>query len=188
MAQTLDGKKIAFLLTDGVEQAELTHPWQAVKDAGGTPVLISPKGDTVQGMNGDTEEGDTFDVDVKLADAKPEDYASLVIPGGVVNADHLRTEKAAVAFAKAFFDAHKPVASICHGPWLLIEAGVVDGRTMTSYPSLQTDLRNAGATWVDETVVVDAGLTTSRNPGDLDAFSAKVVEEAAEGQHPEQHA
>ncbi len=180
--QNISGKKVAFLLTDGVEQVELTSPWQAVKDAGGEPVLVAPKSGTLQGFKG-TEKADTFPVDVAADQARVDDYDALVIPGGVVNADHLRAEKAAVDFTRSFFDAQKPVAVICHGPWILIEAGVTDGRSMTSYHTLATDLKNAGAKWVDEEVVVDQGLVTSRNPNDLPAFNAKLVEEIAEGKH-----
>ncbi|WP_341393338.1 type 1 glutamine amidotransferase domain-containing protein [Arthrobacter sp. G119Y2] len=183
----ISGKKVAFLLTDGVEQVELTSPWDAVKDAGGEPTLVSPSTGTIQGFDG-IEKGETFTVDLAVADANAEDYDALVLPGGVVNADFLRVDKDAQNFARAFFEAHKPVASICHGPWLLIEAGVVKGRDMTSYPSLATDLKNAGANWSDEEVVVDQGLVTSRNPGDLPAFNDKLLEEIAEGEHEGQHA
>lgn len=178
----ISGKNVAFLFTDGVEQIEVTSPWQAVQDAGGRPVLVAPGPGPLQGFKG-TDKADTFDVDVVLADADPADYDALVLPGGVINADYLRVESAAVDFARAFFAAHKPVASICHGPWLLIEAGAVDGRRLTSYHTLATDLRNAGAHWVDEEVVVDQGLVTSRSPKDLAAFNAKLLEEIAEGAH-----
>lgn len=183
----ISGKKVAFLLTDGVEQVELTSPWGAVKDAGGEPTLVSLSTGTVQGFDG-VDKGETFTVDLAVADADAGDYDALVLPGGVVNADFLRVDPGAQDFARAFFEAHKPVASICHGPWLLIEAGVVRGRDMTSYPSLATDLKNAGANWSDEEVVVDQGLVTSRNPGDLPAFNAKLVEEISEGLHQGQHA
>ncbi|MET4058664.1 protease I [Arthrobacter sp. UYP6] len=183
----ISGKKVAFLLTDGVEQVELTSPWNAVKDAGGVPTLVSLSTGTVQGFDG-VDKGETFTVDLAVADANASDFDALVLPGGVVNADFLRVDKDAQAFAKAFFAAHKPVAAICHAPWLLIEAGVVNGRDMTSYPSLATDLKNAGANWSDEEVVVDQGLVTSRNPSDLPAFNDKVVEEIAEGEHAGQHA
>ena len=185
--ESIQGRKVAFLLTDGFEQVELTEPWKAVKEAGGTPVLVSPKADTVQGLD-HIDKADTFDVDVRVADADAADYDALVLPGGVVNADDIRVDADSVAFAAAFFAAGKPVASICHAPWILIEAGVVDGRRMTSYPTLRTDLRNAGAEWVDEEVVVDSGFVTSRNPDDLPAFCAKLIEEIAEGEHDEQHA
>jgi protease I len=178
----ISGKKVAFLLTDGVEQVELTSPWNAVKEAGGVPTLVSPKSGRLQGYNG-TEKGQTFAVDLAVAKAKAADFHALVIPGGVVNADHLRVDKDAQAFTRAFFEQHKPVASICHGPWLLIDAGVVSGRNLTSYHTLQTDLKNAGALWTDEQVVVDQGLVTSRSPRDLTAFNAKLLEEIAEGEH-----
>ncbi|MDJ0320243.1 type 1 glutamine amidotransferase domain-containing protein [Pseudarthrobacter sp. PS3-L1] len=179
---TIAGKKVAFLLTDGVEQVELTSPWDAVKAAGGEPVLVSPTRDPLQGFDGD-DKGDTFSVDITAAEANAEDFAALVIPGGVINADHLRADKDAQAFARAFFEQHKPVASICHGPWLLIDAGVISGRRVTSYYTLATDLNNAGASWSDAEVVVDNGLITSRTPDDLGAFNAKLLEEIAEGRH-----
>jgi protease I len=181
----LNGKKIAFLMTDGVEQVEYTGPREAVEQAGATAVLVSPKTDSVQGFN-HVDKGDTFAVELPVAQATAADFDALVLPGGVVNADALRTDQASVAFARDFFAQHKPVASICHAPWTLIEAGVVDGRTMTSWPSLQTDLRNAGATWVDQEVVVDKGFVTSRKPDDIPAFSSKLIEEVAEGAHREQ--
>lgn len=174
----LDGKKVAFLLTDGFEDSELTSPWGAVTDAGAQARLISPADGTVTGKNGHEQK-----VDQDVADADASDFDALVLPGGVVNADHLRMDQDAVAFAKAFFDASKPVSVICHGAWILVEADVVRGRTLTSYPSLRTDLRNAGATWVDQRVAVDHGLVSSRTPDDLPAFNAKTVEEIAEGRH-----
>jgi protease I len=182
MAGKIDGRTIAFLATDGVEQVELTEPWKAVREAGGTPELISLESGEIQGFN-HLDKGDTFPVDHKVADADAGRYDGLVLPGGVANPDFLRADDDATAFVRAFFDAGKPVAAICHGPWTLIDAGVVEGRTLTSWPSLQTDLRNAGATWVDEEVHVDEGLVTSRNPDDLPAFCAKLVEEIAEGVH-----
>jgi protease I len=185
MAGRLDGKTIAFLATDGVEQVEHTKPWEAVREAGGAPELISLEDGEIQGFE-HLDKGDTFSVDRTAAAADAGAYDGLVLPGGVANPDFLRADKAAVAFVRAFFDAGKPVAAICHGPWTLIDAGVVEGRTLTSWPSLQTDLRNAGATWVDEEVHVDSGLVTSRNPDDLPAFCAKLVEEIAEGVHEEQ--
>lgn len=181
------GKKVAFLLTHGVEQVELTSPWNAVKEAGGEPTLVAPASGKIQGFNG-VEKGDTFDVDLTLAEANASDFHALVIPGGVVNADHLRVNKDAQAFARSFFEQHKPVAAICHGPWLLIDAGVVKGRNLTSYHTLATDLRNAGANWSDEEVVVDQGFVTSRKPDDLPAFNDKVLEEIAEGEHAGQTA
>ena len=186
MASTLKGKTVAFLVApEGIEQVELTGPWEAVEQSGATPVLISTQDGTVQAFN-HLDKGDMFPVDVTAAEADPDDYAGLVLPGGVANPDQLRADQDAVAFTKAFFDAGKPVAVICHGPWTLVEADVVRGRTVTSWPSLQTDLRNAGAEWVDEEVVVDSGLVTSRKPDDLPAFNAKAVEEFAEGRHSEQ--
>ncbi|MFI2566115.1 type 1 glutamine amidotransferase domain-containing protein [Paenarthrobacter sp. NPDC018779] len=184
---SIAGKKVAFLLTDGVEQVELTSPWQAVEEAGGEPTLIAPEKGKIQGFNG-VDKGDTFDATLAVADADASDFDALVLPGGVVNADHLRVNKDAQNFTRAFFEQHKPVASICHGPWILIEAGVIKGRNVTSYHTLQTDLRNAGANWSDQEVVVDQGLVTSRNPDDLPAFNSKVVEEISEGQHAGQTA
>jgi protease I len=182
MAGKLEGKTVAFLATDGVEQVELTEPWNAVQDAGGTPELVSLEAGNLQAFN-HLDKGDTFAVDHTAADADASRYDGLVLPGGVANPDFLRADPDAVAFVRAFFDAAKPVAAICHGPWTLIDAGVVKGRTLTSWPSLQTDLRNAGATWVDEEVHVDQGLVTSRKPDDLPAFCGKLVEEIAEGVH-----
>lgn len=179
----LNGKNVAFLLTDGFEDSELTSPWSAVTEAGARAQLVSPADQKVTGKNGHAQ---TVDQTVGQADASA--FDALVLPGGVVNADHLRMDQDAVAFAKAFFEAQKPVAVICHGAWILIEADVVRDRKITSYPSLRTDLRNAGAIWVDEEVVVDEGLVSSRTPDDLPAFNAKTVEEIAEGPHSGQHA
>ncbi|HVU61276.1 MAG TPA: type 1 glutamine amidotransferase domain-containing protein [Mycobacteriales bacterium] len=183
MANELDGKTIAFLVAnEGVEQVELTEPWRAVEAAGGTPKLVAPEAGKAQGFN-HLDKADEFPVDVSAADASAQDYDALVLPGGVANPDQLRTEPAAVAFAKSFFDAGKPVAAICHAPWTLVEADVVRDRKMTSWPSLQTDLRNAGADWVDEQVVVCTGgsnvLISSRKPDDLDAFCREMVDRFA---------
>ena len=181
----LSGKRIAFLATDGVEQVELTDPWQAVKDAGATPELISLKSGKIQGWNHD-KKGKKFKVDKLVHETSAEDYDGLVLPGGVMNPDTLRMYDEAVDFVRDFFKQEKPVASICHGPWMLVEADVVDGRRLTSWPSVKTDIRNAGGNWVDEEVVVDNGLVTSRKPDDLPAFCAKAVEEFAEGRHATQ--
>ena len=181
----LDGKRIAFLATDGVEQIELTEPLKAVRDAGAEVDLISLQKGDFQGFN-HLDKGDTFTADKGVADADAGDYDGLVAPGGVANPDALRMDADAMAFVRAFFDARKPVGAICHAPWILVEAGVVRSRTVTSWPSLQKDLRNAGANWVDKEVVVDAGppaLVTSRRPDDLPAFCARLVEEFAKGRH-----
>jgi len=184
MAQELQGKRIAFLFAEGVEQVELTEPLEAVVDAGADVELISLERGEVQAFN-HLDKGDTFPVDRTVAEATADDYDGLVLPGGVANPDRLRTDEDAVRFARAFFEQDKPVGVICHGPWTLVEAGVLKGRTITSWPSLQTDIRNAGGTWVDERVHVDNGLVSSRRPDDLPAFCAKVVEELAEGRHPQ---
>jgi protease I len=187
MAGELQGKKVAFLATDGVEQIEYTEPRKAIEQAGATAHLVSPKDGEIQGFN-HLDKGDRFPVDVKAADAREADYDGLVLPGGVANPDFLRTDQDAVRFVRSFFDAGKPVASICHGAWTLVEAGVVKGRTLTSWPSIRTDIENAGGTWVDEEVHVDQGLVTSRKPDDLPAFCAKTIEEIAEGVHEGQAA
>ena len=177
----LDGKRIALLATNGFEDDELTRPMEAVRGAGAEVEVISIKDGTIQGQNG-TE----INVDKLVTDVDVSDYNGLLLPGGVANPDKLRMDENAVGFVRKFFAAHKPVAAICHAPWMLIEAGVVDGRTLTSWPSLKTDIKNAGGTWVDEEVVVDEGLVTSRNPGDIPAFNAKAIEEFGEGKHEEQ--
>jgi protease I len=186
MAGKLQDKKIAFLVApEGTEQVELTEPWKAVEDAGGTPELISTDDGEIQAFN-HLDKADTFTVDRTVGDASASDYDGLVLPGGVANPDFLRTDQQAVGFVRRFFEEAKPVGVICHGPWTLVEADVLKGRTITSWPSLQTDIRNAGGTWVDEEVVVDEGLVSSRKPDDLPAFCAKLVEELAEGKHEAQ--
>jgi protease I len=183
MSDQLQGKRIAILVAnEGVEQVELTSPLSALREAGAEVDLLAPEDDSIQAFN-HLDKGDTFTPDKTVGDADPGTYDGLVLPGGVANPDQLRTETDAVQFVRAFFEAGKPVGAICHGPWTLINADVVDGRTLTSWPSLQTDLRNAGAEWVDEEVHVDQGLVSSRKPDDLDAFNAKLVEEFAEGVH-----
>ncbi len=186
MSGELSGKKIAFLATDGVEQVELTQPWEEIKAAGAEVELISLEAGDIQAMNGDINKGDTFKVDKTVDSVKAEDYNGLVLPGGVANPDTLRTNATAVQFVRDFFAQHKPVAAICHAPWMLVEADVVNGRKLTSFPSVKTDLVNAGANWVDQEVVCDEALVTSRTPDDLDAFCAKAIEEFAEGKHEEQ--
>ena len=188
MATTkLDGKRVAILATDGVEQVELTEPRKALEEAGARPELISPKKGKIKAWQHDRW-GDDLKVDVALGDASADDYDALLLPGGVLNPDELRTNEKAVAFVRSFFTAGKPVAAICHGPWLLVEADVVRGRTVTSWPSIRTDLRNAGADWIDREVVVDEGLVTSRKPDDIPAFNRKMIEEIGEGIHEGQRA
>jgi protease I len=183
MASDLNGKKIAFLVAqEGIEEVELTKPWEAVEQAGGEPVLIAPEEGSVQAFN-HLEKSSTFPVDKSLGTAHAQDYDGVVLPGGVANPDQLRTDERATGFLKELFAAGKPVGVICHGPWTLVEADLVRGRKITSWPSLQTDIRNAGGEWVDEEVVVDQGLVSSRKPDDLPAFCAKIVEEFAEGPH-----
>jgi len=183
----LTGKKIAFLATDGYEEDELARPWEAVKAAGATVELVSLKKDDIQGEKGGNKSG-TFTVDKLASEVYADDYDGLVLPGGVGNPDKLRMSPDAIAFVKSFFEQGKPVAAICHGPWMLVEADVVRGRTLTSWPSIRTDIINAGANWVDEPVHVDNGLVTSRKPADLDAFCNKAIEEFAEGHHVKQAA
>jgi protease I len=183
VADKLQGKRIAFLVApEGVEQVELTEPWKAVESEGAKPELVSLEEGEIQAFN-HLDKADTFPVDRTVAEASASDYDGLVLPGGVANPDFLRMDKDAVAFVRAFFEEAKPVGAICHAPWTLVEADVLRGRTITSWPSLQTDIRNAGGTWVDEEVVVDEGLVTSRNPDDLPAFCTKIVEEFCEGKH-----
>jgi len=179
----LDGRVAVLVANEGIEQVELTEPWKALESAGARPELIAPKSGSVQAFN-HLDKADTFPVDRTVSEADPADYIGLVLPGGVANPDALRMDKDAVAFVQAFVAAGKPVAAICHAPWTLVEADVVRGRTLTSWPSLQTDIRNAGGTWVDEEVHNDRGLVTSRRPDDLPAFCAKMIEEFAEGRHP----
>jgi len=183
MSDSLQGKKIAFLTAnEGVEQVELTEPLKAVREAGAETELLAPEAGQVQAFN-HLDKGDTFDAERAVGDADAGEFDGLVLPGGVANPDQLRTKPEALEFIRSFFEAGKPVGVICHGPWTLIDAGVAKGRTLTSWPSLETDLRNAGANWVDEEVHVDQGLVTSRKPDDLEAFNAKIVEEFAEGVH-----
>jgi protease I len=183
----LDGKKVAFLATDGVEQVELEEPWKRVEQEGGTPELVSLESGEIQAFQ-HLDKGDSFQVDRTVQEASEGDYDGLVLPGGVANPDFLRADEQAVAFARSFFEAQKPVAVICHGPWTLVEADVVRDRKITSWPSVRTDLENAGANWVDEEVVVDNGLVSSRRPDDLPAFCDKMAEEICEGRHEEQTA
>ncbi len=178
----LKGKKVAILVTDGFEEAELVEPRNALEGAGANTYIVSPHSGQVKAWNS-TNWGDKFTVDLPLAEAKPDEFDALLLPGGVMNPDKLRMDPKAVAFVKAFFDAGKPVAAICHGPWMLVEANVVRGRKLTSWPSLKTDIRNAGGTWEDAPVVTDHGLVTSRKPADIPAFNAKMIEEFAEGKH-----
>jgi protease I len=179
---SLSGKKVAILTEEGFEQVELTSPKEALTAAGATVHIISPQGGKIKAWNTDNW-GIEIDVDEQLNNVSPDDYDALMLPGGVLNPDKLRQNKSAVAFVSAFLDEGKPVAAICHGPQMLIETGLVSGRNLTSFPSLQTDLKNAGAQWVDEEVVVDNGLVTSRRPDDLPAFNKKMIEEIGEGLH-----
>jgi protease I len=180
MAGNLDGLKVAILVADGFEQVELTEPKEALTSAGAETTIVSPVTGSVQGWHHD-DKADQFKVELALDEARASDFDALLLPGGVKNPDSLRINPRAVEFVKGFFDQHKPVAAICHGPWTLVEADVVSGRTLTSWPSLKTDLRNAGAQWVDAEVVNDYGLVTSRKPDDIPAFNQKMIEEFAEG-------
>lgn len=180
--QQLRGKKVAILVAHGFEQIELTSPKQALEAAGATAQIVSPERKEVKGWKM-TEWGDAFPVDVQLTDARPDDYDALLLPGGVMNPDRLRMDRKAVEFVGHFVGTGKPIAAICHGPWTLIETEGLKGRTVTSYPSIRSDLQNAGASWIDQEVVVDRGLVTSRKPDDLEAFNKKMLEEFAEGRH-----
>ncbi|HUH80882.1 MAG TPA: type 1 glutamine amidotransferase domain-containing protein [Solirubrobacteraceae bacterium] len=183
-AAPLQGKTVAFLTAqEGVEEVELTEPWKAVERAGGSPRLIAPEAGEIQAFR-HLDKSNTYHVDETLAEADPDSYDALVLPGGVANPDQLRTDERAVEFVQRIFSAGKPVGAICHAPWTLVEADLVRGRKITSWPSLKTDIRNAGGEWVDQEVVVDQGLVSSRKPDDLDAFCAKITEEFAEGRHP----
>jgi len=187
MANELQGRRVAILLAPvGTEQAEFTEPKKAVEEAGAEVDVVGLQTGEAQTMNSDVNPGETFVVEKTFSEVSPGDYDALIVPGGTVGADTLRSDEEAVAFVRGFFEQEKPVGVICHGPWTLVEADVVRGRTLTSYPTLQTDIRNAGGEWVDEEVVTDQGLVTSRNPDDLPAFCSKLVEEIAEGKHAEQ--
>lgn len=183
MSTLLLNKRIAILAADGFEQAELEKPMTALEEAGAIVTIVSPANEQIQGMN-HADKGDKFDVDLALDRAKAEDFDALLVPGGLMNPDELRSTPAAVDFVRGFADAGKPIAAICHGPWVLIEAGIVKGRRLTSWPAIQTDIKNAGGEWVDQEVVVDNGLVTSRKPDDIPAFNAKMIEEFSEGHHP----
>jgi protease I len=180
--QRVSGKRVAILATDGVEQVELTEPRKALDDAGAKTVLVSPKNGKIKAWQHD-HWGDELQVDLPLSNARADDFDALLLPGGVMNPDHLRSEPQAVEFVREFFRSGKPIAAICHGPWMLVEAGAVRGRTITSWPSLQTDIKNAGGDWVDREVVTDEGIVTSRKPDDIPAFNRKMIEEFGEGIH-----
>lgn len=186
MSDKLKNKRVAILATDGVEQVELIEPKRALEDAGAQTDVISPKDGKIKGWN-HTDWGKEIPVDLNLKSTDQNNYDALVLPGGVMNPDHLRMDPTAVQFVKSFFDNGKPVAAICHGPWLLVEADVLRGRTVTSWPSLKTDIRNAGGEWTDQEVVTDQGLVTSRKPADIPAFNRKMIEEFAEGKHTARH-
>jgi len=182
MADKLSGKRVAILAADGFEEVELTKPRKALDDAGAKTAVVSVKSGEIQGMN-HADKGEKVAVDLTLADAKPQEFDALMIPGGLMNPDTLRSTEEALDFVRHFFREKKPVAVICHGPWVLIDAGVIRGRTLTSWPAIKTDVRNAGATWLDQEVVVDNGLVTSRKPDDIPAFNEKMIEEFCEGRH-----
>jgi len=182
MARKLDGKKVAILVADGFEKVEMTKPREALDEAGAETKIVSLKPGKIQGMN-HADKGDKFDVDLTLDEARPEEFDALLIPGGLMNPDALRSNDDALEFTRHFFREGKPVAAICHGPWVLIDAGVVRGRTLTSWPAIKTDVENAGGKWVNEEVVVDNGLVTSRKPDDIPAFNKKMIEEFCEGRH-----
>jgi protease I len=185
MTHELLNKRVALLAADGFEQVELTKPKEALEEAGANVSIVSPNKEKIQGMH-HADKGDSFDVDIPLEDADPDEFDALLIPGGLMNPDTLRSTPKALEFVRAFFRTGKPVAAICHGPWVLIDAGVIRGRRVTSWPAIQTDVRNAGGTWMDEEVVVDNGLVTSRKPDDIPAFNRKMIEEFAEGIHARQ--
>jgi len=182
MARKLEGKKVAILVADGFEQVEMTKPREALNEAGAETKIVSLKPGQIQGMN-HADKGDKFDVDLTVNEAQPDEFDALMIPGGLLNPDALRSDEDVLEFARHFFREHKPVAAICHGPQVLISADVIRGRKMTSWPAIQVDMRNAGARWVDEEVVVDNGLVSSRKPDDIPAFNQKMIEEFAEGRH-----
>jgi len=184
MSEQLSGKKVAVLVADGFEQVEMTEPRDALNKAGADTKIVSVKSGQIQGMH-HADKGEKFDVDLTLDDADPADFDALLIPGGLMNPDTLRSTPKALEFTRHFFEEGKPVAAICHGPWVLIDAGVVRGRTLTSWPAIKTDVRNAGGNWVDKEVVVDNGLVTSRKPDDIPAFNRKMIEEFHEGRHAE---
>ena len=185
MARKLEDKKVAILVADGFEQVEMTKPREALNEAGAQTKIVSPKSGQIQGMN-HADKGEKFDVDLTLDEARPEEFDALMIPGGLMNPDTLRSTPEALEFVRHFFEEGKPVAAICHGPWVLIDAGVIRGRTVTSWPAIKTDVKNAGGKWVNEEVVVDNGLVTSRKPDDIPAFNKKMIEEFCEGKHEKQ--
>lgn len=182
MKQNIQGKRVAILAADGFEQSELEEPLGALRQAGADVKIVSPQSGSIQGMR-HADKGDTFDVDLSLTNARVDDFDALMLPGGLMNPDTLRSTPEAVEFVRAFGSSGKPIAAICYGPWLLVEAGLAKGRKLTSWPAIQTDIKNAGGDWVDEEVVVDQGIVTSRKPDDIPAFNAKMIEEISEGRH-----